>query len=63
MTQATSKRIKMISKNGSVLVFNSTASASRCLSGKGDESLRTKIARRCASGGGELGNVRVSYTR
>ena len=58
-----SKKIKMIGPNGGTLVFSSAAAASRCLSGYGDDSRRSTISRRCSSGGGKIGDVKLRYIK
>lgn len=59
-----SKKVKMTGPNGGTLVFSSATAASRCLSGYGDTSVRTTIARRCSKPtGGYLGKVKLRYTK
>ena len=58
-----SKKVKMIGPNGGTLVFSSTAAASRCLSGYGDDSRRSTISRRCGTGGGYVGDVKLRYVK
>jgi len=55
------QQVQTIGPNMGVRTYNSLSSASRVLSGWGDDGKRNTIARRCDEGGGFVGRVWVQY--
>lgn len=60
-TTFTSQAVQVRYSSGRVTTFHSLSAASRALTGRGSDSLRRTITRRCDEGGGYVGKVHVRY--
>ena len=59
---ATSQAVLVEYASGKKTTFHSISAASRALTGKGTDSLRRTITRRCNEGGGYIGKTYVRFT-
>lgn len=57
----TNQAVEVRYTSGKVTTFQSLSAASRALTGRGTDSLRRTITRRCDEGGGYVGKVYVRY--